>query len=611
MTVVNPLDTALPGRASPRRTVFTSLAALCAVLAACSEAPSGSGEPVSAPAAQALSTAPQLSPALPVPSAGQTPEFTLQQQVVATAGPGLYLLVWWEIANNSPKLFGLRVRASDGAALDASPFFIALGGASVQLDPAVAFDGTNFLVVWSDIGAYPIIRGARVRASDGAVLDATPRLISRPLSGPPPYDSGLQYAMRPAVAFDGTNYLVVWDGEWSTHQGYGRGIMGIRVGASDGVPLEPTGFPIALVSGNWSPGYGKSRVAYADGHYLVAWEQGGDIKAARVAASSGQVLDTVALSLTAGTGVEGSPAVAARQGEFLAVWTGADKGLWGRRVRASDGAKLGSADLFLGADGVAPAEVTFDAVNYWVAWQATRGGARKALVTRVKPEGAVDAELVLAGVSTDSFVERGAIASVGAGLLLSVYQGADPAGVRRPWMRLVADACGPEAPSIVLTGGAAVTLECGPGVYQDLGAQAFDACGRSLPVQGYNTGADSSGPGPSLRNEGTYHVSYTAKDASGIMSSAVRTVTVDDRTPPTLTLKGATQMTHTCGSQWVDPGVEAQDACYGNLTAQVWRSGTVNGWAVGTYTVTYSLTDSGGNSAPPLTRTVNVVNCPW
>jgi hypothetical protein len=43
----------------------------------------------------------------------------------------------------------------------------------------------------------------------------------------------------------------------------------------------------------------------------------------------------------------------------------------------------------------------------------------------------------------------------------------------------------------------------------------------------------------------------------------------------------------------------------------VWHTGEVNGWAVGVYTVRYDVTDGGGNKAVPVTRTVEVVNCPW
>jgi hypothetical protein len=92
---------------------------------------------------------------------------------------------------------------------------------------------------------------------------------------------------------------------------------------------------------------------------------------------------------------------------------------------------------------------------------------------------------------------------------------------------------------------------------------------------------------------------------------AIRTVHVNDSTPPTLALKGPAQLMHTCGAPWVDPGVEAADACYGNVAPAVVPVGYVNGWAEGTYTVVYTLTDSGGNSAPPVTRTVQVVDCPW
>ena len=60
-----------------------------------------------------------------------------------------------------------------------------------------------------------------------------------------------------------------------------------------------------------------------------------------------------------------------------------------------------------------------------------------------------------------------------------------------------------------------------------------------------------------------------------------------------------------------DPGVTANDACSGDISTWVSRTGEVNAWAVGVYTVTYNVTDAGGNSATPVTRTVEVVNCPW
>jgi hypothetical protein len=106
-------------------------------------------------------------------------------------------------------------------------------------------------------------------------------------------------------------------------------------------------------------------------------------------------------------------------------------------------------------------------------------------------------------------------------------------------------------------------------------------------------------------------VEYIAWNAAGTTVSVHRTVNVDDRRPPTLALKGPSHLTHTCGSQWVDPGVESMDACYGDVSPTVRKTGYVNGWVEGTYTVRYEVTDSGGNSAPAVTRTVEVVDCPW
>jgi pimeloyl-ACP methyl ester carboxylesterase len=165
--------------------------------------------------------------------------------------------------------------------------------------------------------------------------------------------------------------------------------------------------------------------------------------------------------------------------------------------------------------------------------------------------------------------------------------------------------------TLALNGDSEMTLECGVDTWSDPGAQAWDSCGP-LEVHRYNSGQDPYGPGPNVRAEGSYSVQYIAWSATGQTVSAIRTVHVDDRTAPTLTLKGPDHMTHPCGSVWVDPGIEARDACYGDLSARVVRSGDyVNGWVPGVYTVRYLLTDSGGNSAPPVTRTVEVGACPW
>jgi hypothetical protein len=167
----------------------------------------------------------------------------------------------------------------------------------------------------------------------------------------------------------------------------------------------------------------------------------------------------------------------------------------------------------------------------------------------------------------------------------------------------------PGAPTLTLNGSSQMTLECGLSTWTDPSATAADACGP-LEVHRYNSGSDAYGPGPNTRAEGSYTVQYTAWNAGGSVS-VFRTVTVNDTTAPTLRLRGAAQLTHTCGSQFVDPGVDALDACYGDVSSTVQVTGSVNGWAPGTYTLRYDVTDSGGNSATPVTRTVNVVNCPW
>ncbi|MFL5346590.1 MAG: immunoglobulin-like domain-containing protein [Hyalangium sp.] len=168
------------------------------------------------------------------------------------------------------------------------------------------------------------------------------------------------------------------------------------------------------------------------------------------------------------------------------------------------------------------------------------------------------------------------------------------------------------AVTVTLNGDAEMTLECNVNTWSDPGATATDGDGNPLEVVTYNSGHDAYGPGPQASAVGIYSVQYAAYDASWNTASAVRTVNVVDTRAPTLTLKDGEVINHQCGSNFdYTQHISATDECYGDQVAAVTWVGDVNGWAEGTYTVEYSLSDGSGNAAPSATLTVNVVDCPW
>ena len=156
------------------------------------------------------------------------------------------------------------------------------------------------------------------------------------------------------------------------------------------------------------------------------------------------------------------------------------------------------------------------------------------------------------------------------------------------------------APTITILGDNPATIEAGS-TYTDAGATATD---------NYNNDVTSSITASSTVDSntiGSYTVTYTVSDASGNQATAVRTVIVEDSTPPTIALIGSNPVTVEAGSTYTDAGATATDAYDGDLSSSITTTSDVDVNNVGTYTVTYTVSDSSANSATA-SRTVNVVD---
>lgn len=297
----------------------------------------------------ALATA-LLALCVAVPAAGQ------QRYAPAVAFDGAtYLVVWEEQPPAASRdIYAARVSEA-GVVLD--PVGIPISkAAGNQRAPAVAFDGTSFVVVWQDDrspSTGPDVYAARVSAA-GLLLD--PGGI--PVTAPP----GVQ--LEAAITGTGSGSLVVW-----TEGGAASDIRGARV-SSGGAVLDPGGMTVSAGAGAQL----DPAVAFGGaGSALVVWEDhrsgsGADLYAARVS-SAGAVLDPAGIALAAGAGDERHAAVAVDGVAFLAAWDEASD-VQARSVTAT-GTLLGSGPFAVAA---APGSQTrpalaFDGANFLAAWQ--------------------------------------------------------------------------------------------------------------------------------------------------------------------------------------------------------------------------------------------------
>ena len=463
------------------------------VLAACGPVESPSPRGVASLEVQAAAL---VSPELPLPMGAASGS---QSGIASAAGGDTSLVVWSEPGlDGFPDIRGVRVRAPDGVVLDATPLCIACGP-GVQQEPAVASNGSDFLVTWTDqplggqgLPGSPHVRAVRVRGADGGVLGTPQRL------GPefPPQFS-------PAVASDGSNYLVVWEGYQLHCQFvprpicmYRHGVYGSRVSASDG----SAGYNL-LVSPSTYPN-APPEVTYGGGNYLVVWsgalENGSstsDIHGARVRASDGVLLDPVARFISPGGS---KPAAASDGSRFLAVWSTPGGEIRGARM-GLDGTVLDSGGFPVGmGNTLTPPHVTFDGRDYRVAWEQGEELQRSLKGARVTVEGVVasGSELVLSEVHYPAswmWSGRPALAAMGGpGRFLVGYVRYGPPGtegrVRMRWVEDLPDgeACTRDAScqSGHCVDGVCCESVCGGGVGTDCQACSVAAGGVADGVCG-------------------------------------------------------------------------------------------------------------------------------
>ncbi len=160
--------------------------------------------------------------------------------------------------------------------------------------------------------------------------------------------------------------------------------------------------------------------------------------------------------------------------------------------------------------------------------------------------------------------------------------------------------CVMETETTTTEGSASITHEQGT-TYVDSGATALDAVDGVIEVETTGSVDDATA--------GTYVLTYTATDNAGNSATKDRTVTVTDTVSPVITLIGDAALSFEVapsGTVYEDAGATATDGADGDLTSSIVVTGTVDLTTVGTYTLTYSLTDAAGNQATTVTRTITV-----
>lgn len=182
----------------------------------------------------------------------------------------------------------------------------------------------------------------------------------------------------------------------------------------------------------------------------------------------------------------------------------------------------------------------------------------------------------------------------------------------------------PTASDVTITG----TPEVGEKLTGDYSYQDVNGDPEGTSVYKWYRADDANGTNKAvINNANTIEYTLTTDDAdkyisfevtpvattgiltgSPVESAVFGPITVPDTTKPIITLIGDSEVTVEVSDIYNDAGAIASDDYDGNITDEIVVVNNVNASLVGTYTVTYDVSDTAGNSAVQVIRTVNVVD---
>ncbi len=293
-----------------------------------------------------------------------------------------YFVVWEDYRNGEGDIYGARV-TPQGTVIDTAGIPISTAP-ETQGFPSIIFDGRSYFVVWHDFrsGSYYDIYGARISPS-GLIYDTAGIPIAT--------DS--TYQVYPSVSFDETNYFIVWH-EYNASSGYD--IYGARVSKSGNL-IDSTGIPISTEPYNqYFPSVAFD--LYDSIGYLVVWTDyrsstDGDIYGARITVD-GVVLDTSGIPISTALNTQEIPRVTFGGSEYFVVWgdkrNGSDGDIYGARIKTS-GTVIDTQGIpiLIASENQSFPSLLFDGTNYFVVWEDQRGIGLNIYGTQVSETGIV------------------------------------------------------------------------------------------------------------------------------------------------------------------------------------------------------------------------------